>query len=82
MNDALKAKFFRELNGLELFQAQTSLENETLQALVSRLLTIDLARADLQLEYARLRGQVDALKQLKATRERLIEEARSRNPNS
>jgi hypothetical protein len=82
MNDSLKGHFFRDLKALESFEAQISLEDETHNSLLTTLLRIDLTKPNVELEYARLRGSLDVLRSLKTNRERLIEEARSRDKNS
>lgn len=82
MTDDLKSKFFRELLSYEAFQAQATLENETYNSLLNKLLSIDLTKSDVQLEYAKLRGALDVLAGLKAKREHFIQLARSREQNS
>lgn len=81
MKDELKAKFFFDLQSFELFTAQIALEDEQMDALQSKILNID-SKSDVKFEYARVRGALEALKGLKANRERLIELARSRTRNS
>ncbi len=81
MKDDLKAKFFHELYTLGVFEAQTAMESEQIESLQSRLLTID-PKSDVKFEYARVRGALEALVGLKAKRERLIEDHRSRLRNS
>jgi hypothetical protein len=82
MKDELKSKFFKDLLGYETFEAQLALEEETYTSLLKKLLSIDLSKSDVQLEYAKLRGSLDVLQSLKTTRERLAEQARSRSQNS
>lgn len=81
MKDDLKTKLFFDLYHLESFQAQIAIEDEQIEALQSKLLAID-AKSDVKFEYARVRGSIEALKGLKAKRERFIEDARSRLRNS
>lgn len=81
MKDDLKAKLFFNLQALESFQAQTAMEDELIESLQSKLLAIDV-KSDVKFEYARVRGSIEALKGLKAKREHLINEARSRLRNS
>lgn len=81
MKDDIKAKLFFDLQGFELFEAQIALEDEQYKALQDKLLTLD-SKGDILFEYARVRGALEALKALKANRERLIEHARSRTRNS
>lgn len=81
MKDDLKAKLFYDLQTIEAFTAQTQLEDETITALQSKLLTID-GKSNVEFEYARVRGSLEALIGLKAKRERFIEDARSRIRNS
>lgn len=78
MKDDIKAKLFFDLQGFELFQAQIALEDEQYKALQDKLLTLDSSKGDILFEYARVRGALEALKALKANRDRLIETARSR----
>lgn len=77
MKDDLKAKFFQELQQFECFQAQTALEDETIDSLQTKMLNID-PKGNLTFEYATIRGAIDALKLLKAHRVRYLERARSR----
>lgn len=79
MKDELKAQNFRDLIEFDQFKAQVALEEETYNSLLAKLLAIDLTRPNVDLEYARLRGSLDALKSVKAKREHLVEMARSRN---
>lgn len=81
MEDKLKAKYFYELQSFDLFNAQLALEDEMFTSLQAKLLTID-PKSDVAFEYARVRGSLEALKALKANRERLIDAARSRISNS
>jgi hypothetical protein len=81
MKDDLKSKYLYELHSLELFTAQQALEEEQYKALQDKLLTLD-PKIDVIFEYAKLRGALEALRQLKANRDRLIEIARSRINNS
>lgn len=82
MKDEQKASLLREVTAYESFQAQISLEQDLYNSMLSQITKIDLSRSDLQLEYARLRGCLDILRQIKATRDLLVEQARSRKPNS
>jgi hypothetical protein len=82
MKDELKSKFFLNLASSEFFQAQVTLEDEIGQSLLSKMLNIDLAKKDVELEYAMLRGSLDVLKQIKSAREHLTQQARSRSHNS
>lgn len=82
MTDELKAKLLQELVGFNAFSAQKALEDDTYNSLLTQLLRIDTSKANVDLEYARLRGSIDTLKALSVTRERLVEMARSRNRNS
>lgn len=82
MKDDLKSKFFQELVTYEAFAAQSALEDETYSALIASLLRIDTSKPNVDIEYAKLRGSIEALQSLKATRNRLIEVARSRKSNS
>lgn len=81
MKDSEKGKAFYDLQHSELFKAQLELEEQQLESLHSRFLAID-PKSNVEFEYARVRGSLEALKALKATRELLIQEFRSRNPNS
>jgi len=81
MKDDLKAKFFYDLQEFESFRAQIELEEETITALQSKILTID-PKSNVDFEYARVRGSLEALIGLKAKRERFIEDYRSRIRNS
>jgi hypothetical protein len=78
MKDEQKASLFRELVTLSPFQAQVSLEEEVFNSLLNKLQSIDLNQSNVQLEYAKIRGSIDVLKLLRATRERFVEQARSR----
>lgn len=82
MKDELKGKIFRDYKNSEIFQVELQLEEDKYNALLDQLISLDVKRPDFQIEYARLRGGLDILKSLKATREILIETARSRDPNS
>ena len=82
MDDKVKSQFFRDLLGVEVFNAQIALEDEIQNSLLNKLMNIDLTKTDVQLEYAKLRGGLDAIKSIKMTRERLVDTTRSRNPNS
>jgi len=81
MKDQLKAKYFYDLQTFELFQAQTALEDEIITALQAKFLAID-PKSNVEFEYAKVRGSLEALQGLKAKRELLIQEARSRIHNS
>lgn len=81
MKDDLKGKLFYDLVTFNAFQAQLELEDETITALQSKLLTID-GKSNVEFEYARVRGSLEALLGLKAKRERFIEDYRSRSRNS
>ncbi len=78
MKDEQKSYFLRELVGYEAFGAQQALETDLYNSLLEKIGKIELSRPDLQLEYARLRGCLEVLRQLKATRDHLIEQSRSR----
>lgn len=82
MKEEQKGNLFRELIGYEAFQAQKLLEDEFATSFMSKMLAIDTTQPNVAVEYARLRGSLDALKMLKASREHLIEKSRSRTPNS
>lgn len=81
MKDDLKARLFYELQNVEPFMAQIALEDEQVESLQSKLLAID-PKSDVKFEYARVRGALEALKGIKAKRERFIEDYRSRTRNS
>ncbi len=81
MKDDLKAKLFYELHSLEAFKAQLELEDETITALQSKLLTID-GKSNVEFEYARARGAIEVLLGFKAKREHFLEAFRSRLRNS
>lgn len=81
MKDDLKAKYFYDLQGSELFTAQLALEDELIESLQSKFLAID-GKSNVEFEYARVRGALEVLRGLKAKREHLIEDARSRHRNS
>lgn len=81
MKDDQKARLFYDLQTFEAFQAQLNLEDETITALQSKLLAID-SKSNIEFEYARVRGSLEALISLKAKRERFIDDYRSRLRNS
>lgn len=81
MKDDLKAKYLYEIHALEYFSAQRALEDELIESLQNKFLSID-GKSNVEFEYAKVRGSLEALKGLKAKREHLIEEARSRIRNS
>lgn len=81
MKDDLKSKLFYDLLTSESFQAQIALEDEQIQSLQNKILSID-AKSNIEFEYARVRGSLEALLGLKAKRERFIEDYRSRIRNS
>jgi len=81
MKDDLKAKLFYDLMTFEAFTAQIALEDELIESLQNKLLNID-PKSDVAFEYARARGSLEALKGIKAKRERFMEDARSRIRNS
>lgn len=81
MEDKLKSKHLYEIHANELFKAQTALEDELIESLHSKFLAID-GKSNVEFEYARVRGALEALKGLKAKRDLLIEDARSRVRNS
>ena len=81
MKDDLKSKLFYDLNMLEAFRAQIELEDETITALQNKIILLD-PKSNIEFEYARVRGSLEALLGLKAKRERFIEEFRSRIRNS
>jgi hypothetical protein len=82
MKDEQKASLFRELVGYTAFQAQALLEDEIESSTLNKLLNLDTTKGNLELEYARLRGCLEAIKLIKAQRSRLVEQARSRTHNS
>lgn len=71
LNDKQKAQYFRALMDLDLFEAQFQLEDELYANLASKMLTLPMEGPNLDLEYAKVRGALEVLKQLKAVRERL-----------
>jgi hypothetical protein len=81
MENKHKAKLFYEIHAHPAFAAEEVLEQEIIKSLQDRFLTID-PKSNVEVEYARIRGSIEALKDLKAKREHLIEEARSRSRNS
>lgn len=81
MKDDLKSKLFYDLLTSESFQAQIALEDEQIQSLQTKILSID-AKSNIEFEYARVRGSLEALLGLKAKRERFIDDYRSRIRNS
>lgn len=82
MKDDLKSKLLYDLTTFDSFRAQIELEDETITSLQSKLLAIDLNKPNVDLDYARVRGSLEALIGLKAKRERFIEDFRSRLRNS
>ena len=81
MKDEQKAKLFHDLVHFDLFKVQVGLEDQQIESLQSKLLTID-PKSDVKFEYARVRGSLEALKGLKAIRDKLVEDHRSRSYNS
>lgn len=77
MKDELKAKFFQSLLGTELFTAELALEDEHYAALQKKMATMEIT-PNVAVDFARLRGGLEALELLKRNRERLVELARSR----
>lgn len=75
LNDRAKANYLLALKDLDVFQAQTQLEDELFSAFSSKLLTLPLEADKVSLEYSRVRGALEALKQLKAMRESLASSA-------
>jgi hypothetical protein len=65
MKDDLKAKYLFDLQASELFTAQIALENELIESLQSKFLAID-GKSNVEFEYARVRGSLEALKGLKS----------------
>lgn len=82
MKDELKGKYFRELAGYEAFAAQLTLEDDQHTTLLKDLVALDLSKPNLDLEYARLRGAIDALTRLRTAREHFVNLARVRDANS
>lgn len=70
--DLLKAKYLKELSRLDYFQAEISLEDELKQGFLKDLLTLKIEDTAFQLKYARLQGQLDALKELASKRNLII----------
>lgn len=81
MKNELKAQFFFDIQNSPAFQAQIMLETEQYETLQKRFLTLD-PHSNVNFEYARIRGSLEALNSLKAIREKLIEDHRSRLRNS
>ena len=81
MKDDLKAKLFYDLQVNDAFHAQTSLEDEYIESMQNKLVNID-PKSNIEFEYARARGALEALLGIKAKRERFIEDYRSRIRNS
>lgn len=61
-------KYLKELSYLEFFKGQLYLEEEIMKGFQKDLLTLQIEDPSFQLKYARLQGQVDALKTLSSTR--------------
>lgn len=77
MKDDLKGKCFRDLAMLDVFQAELALEDEVRTSTLSKLMTLNLNDQTVALEYARLRGMLEALKMLQSQRVLLLEQSRN-----
>lgn len=80
MQDLQKGKYFRDLKNLEVFRAQLDLESELYSSLAERLLTLKMDNPSFNLEYARVRGGLDVLRQIAKLRDNLSKSASSDNP--
>jgi len=75
LEERLISAYLRSLKSLEEFKAQEALEDRLFASYASKMLTLDLTDQSLGLEYARIRGAMDAIKQLKAVREEEVSKA-------
>lgn len=78
----VQANYLKALKGYDLFEAQTQLEDELFSAKAAQLLTLQLDNDNIMIEYAKVRGAIDVLKQLKAMREQIISTAVEKTLNS
>jgi hypothetical protein len=68
--------YLRGLKSTEEFKAQEALEDRLFAALSSKMLTLDTSEASkVALEYARIRGGMEAIKQLKSARDNEVAKA-------
>jgi hypothetical protein len=79
MTDETRGAILRSLSQIDSFQAQVELEETTYNSLLQKLASLSLNETTLALEYAKIRGALDAIKMIQSSRERLIEQARSRS---
>jgi len=61
-------KYLKELSYLEYFKGQIMLEDNLIKSYQKNLLDLSVEDPSFQLKYARLQGQVEALKNLSGTR--------------
>lgn len=73
-SDFTLGAWLKELQGMEVFSAQTELENRILTSSRSKLESLSLTAADLSLEYVKIRSEIDTIKKLQEARRRLIED--------
>lgn len=70
------ALYLHGLKSMEEFKAQEALEDRLFASLSGKMLTLETKATDqVALEYARIRGAMEAIKQLKAAREAEISKA-------
>lgn len=82
LDDFRKGAFLKELIHSDAFQAQVGLEDQIYTSFATKLLQLDISHTNFQLEYAKIRGSLDALKTLKTMRETLIQQFKDKTKTS
>lgn len=63
---------FKELDGTDCFDAEIHLENRFIADYTKHLLQLDTANQTFALEYARIQGQLEAIKAIQSVRQQYI----------
>lgn len=82
LDDFKKGALLKELALSDAFQAQVSLEDQAYTSFATKLMQLDVSHTNFQLEYAKIKGSLDALKTLKTMRETLIQQFKDKMKTS
>ncbi len=78
-NDKVLGRYLSELINSDLYKVIKELEKRTITSLINKLQSLDLKSDTLDVDYTRVRSQIDGIKMLEAQRSRLIEESKNRD---
>ncbi len=78
-NDKVLGRYLSELINSDLYKVIKELEKRTISSLVNKLQSLDLKSDTLDVDYTRVRSQIDGIKMLDAQRMQLIEGSKNRD---